>query len=138
MSTADEGSDSLTGALAKAKIPTENHAFIAQFTSVIGIAEYRAVDGSKPYVKAVRRDGLPDLYINWGFTNGFVSEEEIVRSAGRGVERNESSRKGTWYVAHPTTRVHSGRVRSHDVRREATRCSCGMELSLTGVCASCD
>ena len=138
MSTSDPSADSLLAALSKAKIPSENHAFITQFTSVIGITGYTAVDGSNPYVRAVRRDGLPDLYINWGFTNGFVSEDEIVRAAGRGVERKQSSRKGTWYVAHPLTRVHAGSPRSQDVRREASRCRCGMELSLTGVCASCD
>ena len=117
----------------------ENHQFIRQITTAIGIAEYRTVEkADKPYVIARRRDGLPDLHIYYGYTNGFTSEHETVRIAGSGVGRSPSSRKGTWYVEHPTNRVRPGGARSHDVRREAGFCGCGMQLSLTGVCESCD
>lgn len=139
MSTADEPSDSLLAALAKAKIPSDNHEFIRQIMSAIGIAEYRTVEKvDTPYVIARRRNGLPDLRIYYGYTNGFTSEHEIVRIAGSGVGRSPSSRKGTWYVEHPTNRVRPGGDRSHDVRREAGFCGCGMQLSLTGVCDFCD
>lgn len=138
MSTADETSESLLSALAKARIPVENHEFIRRITTAIGITAYRAVVTSQPYVIATRRDGLPDLHIAWGYTNGFTSEEEIISAAGRGFERQPSSRIGTWYVAHPTTKVRLGGERSRDVRREADFCGCGMQLSLTGECASCD
>ncbi|WP_292975393.1 hypothetical protein [Mycobacterium sp.] len=30
------------------------------------------------------------------------------------------------------------RRRSGDVRREGSFCSCGMQLSLTGICVNCD
>lgn len=138
MYTADRQSESLLAALAKAKIPSENHEFIRKFAA-IGIARYRTVDqADKPYVVASRRDGLPDLHIYYGYTNGFTSEDEIVRIAGNEVGRSPSSRKGTWYVEHPTNRVRVGSERSRDVRREAGFCACGMQLSLTGECASCD
>lgn len=139
MYAADQQSDSLLAALAKAKIPSENHEFIRHITAAIGIAEYRTAEQvDKPYVIAKRRDGLPDLHIYYGYTNGFTSEEEIVRIAGSGVGRSPSSRKGTWYVEHPTNRVRPGSERPHNVRREASFCACGMQLSLTGACASCD
>jgi hypothetical protein len=139
MYAADQQPDSLLAALAKAKIPSENHEFIRRITTAIGIAEYRTAEKvDKPYVIARRRDGLPDLHIYYGYTNGFTSEDEIVRIAGSGVGRSSSSRKGTWYVEHPTNRVRAGSERSRDARREAGFCACGMQLSLTGACASCD
>lgn len=139
MTTADEPSDSLLAALAKARIPAENHEFIRRVTAVVGIGEYRAVArADKPYVIARRRDGHRDLHIYYGYTNGFGSEHEIVRVAGSGADRAPSSRKGTWYVAHPTNRVHSRGERSRDNHREAGFCGCGMQLSLTGACGSCD
>lgn len=125
-------------ALAKARIATENYAFIRDMTDAVGIETFVAVDRSdKPYVRAVRRDGLPDLHIHWGFTNGFASEDDAVLAAGMGATRKPSSRKGTWYVEHPVTRVHAGSERSRSVRREADRCPCGMEMPLTGVCEYC-
>lgn len=132
-------SDSLLAALTKVRIPVENHGFIRQFTSAIGIDDYIAVTApEKPYVRAVRRDGLADLHIFYGYTTGFKSEDEIVRVAGPGAVRALSSRKGTWYVTHPTNQVRPSGERSRDVRREAGYCACGMQLSLTGVCGSCD
>lgn len=131
--------DSLLGALSKARIPAENHQFIRELTSIIGIADFRAVESTdRPHIIATRIDGLPDLHIHYGYTNGFTSEDEIVRSVGSGVGRAPSSRKGTWYVEHPITRVHRGSDRSRDVGRAAGFCRCGMQLSVTGVCGSCD
>jgi len=139
MTTSNQPSDSFLEAMKEARIPAENHEFIRRITTAIGIAEYRAVENSsKSYVIARRRDGLPDLHIAYGYTNGFVSEEEIIHTTGSATGRAPSSRKGTWYVEHPTTRVRPGGERSRDTRREAGFCGCGMQLSLTGVCANCD
>lgn len=139
MTTPAQPPDSLLAALAKARIPVENHEFIRRFTTAIGIAEFRAVDWSdKPYVVAKRRDGLPDLHIYYGYTTGFTSADEVARTAGDGAVCQPSSRKGTWYVEHPTNQVRPGGERSRSVRREAGFCSCGMQLSLTGTCGSCD
>ncbi|MGW0160321.1 hypothetical protein ACWDUN_13490 [Mycobacterium sp. NPDC003323] len=139
MTSAGEASDSLVEALTKARITTENHAFIRQITEAVGITTYRAVDTAKPHVVATRRDGRRDLHIYYGYTVGFGSEEEIVGLLGDSVGRKPSSSpRGTWYVEHPANRIYSTNTRSRDVRRAAQRCSCGLELSLTGVCASCD
>ena len=125
--------------MAKARIPAENHQFIRHVTTAIGIAEFRAViSPDKPYVVAKRRDGLPDLHIYHGYTSGFTTEQEIAGVVDGGAERGPSSRKGTWYVEHPKSRVRLGAKRSGDVRREGSFCHCGMQLSLTGVCANCD
>ncbi|BBZ20875.1 endonuclease/exonuclease/phosphatase family protein [Mycolicibacterium gadium] len=132
-------SDSFVAALMKARIPAENHDFIRRFTTAIGIAEFRAVErADKPYVIAVRRDGLPDLHIFYGYTTGFTSKEEIVAVAGGGVGCAPSSRKGTWYVKHPINQVRPSGKRSQSVTREAKMCHCGMQLSVTGVCSNCD
>jgi hypothetical protein len=139
VTTTKQPSESLLAAMAKAHIPTENHQFIRRVTAAIGIAEYRAVvSPDTPYVVAKRRDGLPDLHIYHGYTSGFATEQEIAGVADRGAERGPSSRKGTWYVTHPENRVRVGGTRSGDVRREGRFCTCGMQLSLTGVCVNCD
>ena len=135
--TSDQ-SDSLIAALSKARIPAENHPFIQRLAQAIGIAGCRVVDGAQSYVAAKRRDGHPDLHIYYGYTTGFLSEDEAVRAAGSGVERSRSSRKGFWYVAHPITRVRPGSERARDVHRNAGFCDCGMQLSMTGVCDYCD
>lgn len=125
--------------MAKARIPTENHQFIRRVTAAIGIAEFRAVvSPDKPYVVATRLDGLPDLHIYPGYTTGFTTEQEIAGVVESGAGHGPSSRKGTWYVEHPKSRVRLGGKRSGDVRREGSFCNCGMQLSLTGICANCD
>ena len=139
MNTHDSKSDSLLAALSKVRVPVENHGFIHQFTSAIGIADYVAVlRPDKPYVRAVRSDGLSDLHIYFGYTTGFTSEDEVIRFAGMGAGRAPSSRKGTWYVEHPTNQVRPSGERARNVRRKAGYCDCGMQLSLTGVCGNCD
>jgi hypothetical protein len=139
VTTTDQPPESLLAAMAKAHIPTENHPFIRRVAAAIGIAEYRAVASpDTPYIVAKRRDGLPDLHIYHGYTTGFVTEQEIAGVAGSGAGRGPSSRKGTWYVEHPENRVRLGGKRSGDVRREGRFCTCGMQLSLTGICVSCD
>ncbi|MGV0833957.1 hypothetical protein [Mycolicibacterium thermoresistibile] len=139
MTTADEPTDSLLAALSKTRIPVGNHEFIRQFTTAIGIANYRAeADVEQPYVVATRRNGVPDLHICYGYTTGFISRDEIVQVAGPGAVGRPSSRKGTWYVEHPINRVRPAGERARSVRRQGGFCGCGMELSVTGACASRD
>lgn len=138
MSTPDETSHSLVAALSEARIPAENHEFIRDVINAVGIERFHVVDqAGKPYVLATRSDGRRDLRIYYGATNGFASEDETFQIAPHAVGRGPSSRKGTWYVLHPINRARIGGERSHSVRRKATYCDCGMELSLTGVCGSC-
>lgn len=104
MITDDQASESLTEALAQARIPVANHEFIRHIAGAIGIAAYDTIaTASKTYIRAKRRDGLQDLHIHYGYTNGF-SEEEIERVAGSAA-RAPSSRAGTWYVRHPVNQV---------------------------------
>ena len=139
MSTAGDGPDSLLAALTSVGVPVGNHQFVRQIVRAIGIVECRVMgNADKAYVRATRRDGQPALHIAWGYTSGFVSEEEVVRTLGEGADRGRSTRKGTWYVAHPITRVRPSVQRSQSTRREAGFCNCGMQLTLTGVCDSCD
>ena len=106
----------------------------------VGIVGYRVVEQpGKPYVIATRRDGLRDLHIYHGATNGCSSEDEVIRIAGDAVGRRESgSRKGTWCVLHPVNQARPAGKRSKNDRRDAGICGCGMQRSLTGVCDSCD
>jgi hypothetical protein len=135
---ADQTPDSLLAAMAKAHIPAANHEFIRLITAAVGITEYRVVvHADKPYVVAKRRDGLPDLRIYHGYTTGFTTEQEIAGVTNSGAGYRPGSRKGTWYVEHPENRVRPGAKRSADVRREGSFCTCGMQLSLTGVCVNC-
>lgn len=132
--------DSLLSALTKAQITTDNHDFIRQLTTTVGIASYRVIGGDKPYVIATRRDGLRDLHIHWGFTAGFPSEDDARRAGGDvGTVAPSSSVKGTWYVTHPVNRVYSGSARTKKTHREAGFCaSCNEQLPLMGICANCD
>jgi hypothetical protein len=126
------------GALTKAKIPVGNHDFIRAMTTAVGVAEYRAmaVESGKPFVLATRRDGLPALRIYYGYTTGFASEDEALSASGT-AGRGSSSGKGPWFVAHPINEVRPGGERPRDRRRKAAYCgTCGMQLSLTGVCDS--
>jgi len=132
--------DSLISALTKARIPVANHQFIGRFAAAANIAGYHLVERSdKPYVIARRSDGLPDLHIHYGYTTGFTSEDDVVQCAGTEAKRGpSSSRKTTWYVAHPVNRVRpDGATSRHTGRPSAGICSCGMELPVTGVCGSC-
>lgn len=140
MNTFDLQSDSLTAALSAARIPAANYEFVREITDAVGIDGYRFVDQpGKPFVIATRRDGLRDLHIYYGATNGFYSEDEVIRVAGEKADRRASgSRKGTWCVEHPVNESRPPGLLSRDVRREGTLCECGMQRSLSGVCASCD
>jgi hypothetical protein len=140
MTTADEPPESLISALAKARIPADNHEFIQRMTDAIGIATYRAVaKPDKPYIKAKRLDGRRELHIYHGYTNGFASKDEIVAAMGTGAGCGLSTRKPTWFVKHPLTNVHPGGERSLSVGREADKCdTCHQLMPLTGVCDNCD
>ena len=135
MSAGEQPSNSLTESLAKSKIPVENHGFIRGFTDAIGIAGYYH---RGDYIEAVRRAGGPNLYIHYGYTNGFISEAEVVRAAGN-ADREASARAGTWVVWHPINKKHASSARSADTRREPGLCpGCHMQLPATGQCDNCD
>lgn len=139
MGTSDH-TDSLLSALEKARITSENHAFIHRIVEAVGISGFQAVMNAEPYIIATRGDGLRDLHIYWGYTTGFATEEEAARVGGTGATVGPSSKlKGTWYVTHPENRVQTREKRTRQVQREAAFCErCGEQKSLTGVCGNCD
>lgn len=127
---------SLSEALRDRRIPVENHTLIGRLTDAIGIAAYFERGA---YIRADRRDGGPSLTINSGWTNGFVSEDEIVAAAGD-VERWPSSRgTGQWGVTHPVHGPGGGGagVGKHEKRSYGTCDKCFMEFSAQGTC-QCD
>jgi hypothetical protein len=136
--------DSLIAALMKAGIPSDNHQFIRRLTETVGISGYRVVMGanSDSYVAAMRRDGLPDLRIYWGFTTGFTTEEEARRiGVGSDTIRLSSKLKGKWFISHPLHGpVDERGQRSDSKGRKAERCPrCEIwELSISGKCPECD
>ncbi|QIV80386.1 hypothetical protein [Mycolicibacterium frederiksbergense] len=134
--TTDVQRESLIGALVRARIPAENHAFIQAMVAAAGLTQFSIVDVSEPYVSATGNGNFPALSIFWGYTTGFTTEEEASSVSGVAGERPLSG-KGPWFVAHPTNRVRrEAQQRSH--RPKAGLCStCSMELPLTGVCDDC-
>ena len=131
--------DSLLSALTKARITSENHAFIRRLTDTVGISGYTFAEADKPYVRAARRDGQRDLHIHWGYTTGFPSEQDALRACGGAGEVAPSSMRGTWYVAHPVNNIYTGSERTRKTQREAGFCGgCREQLPLTGVCGNCD
>lgn len=134
--------ESLTAALSKARIPSANHAFIRQLTDAVGIAGYRVVEASQPYIAATRRDGLRELRIHSGYTIGFTTEEE-ARRVGIGADaiRKSYKLKSTWLVSHPQHGDLGQRGKSaRPSRHEPVMCpkGCGYPLSLTNTCDYCD
>lgn len=140
----DEGGDledrrypSVDRALTDHGIPTENHAFIREFTSAIGIAAYYGRSG---YIKAVREGDGPALNIAPGWSNGFVSEEEASAATGGNTKHWASGRgTGLWGVDHPRFGPGGGSGRSSKEKREWGHCpKCGYARLPTGDCAYCE
>lgn len=83
-------------------IPMENWPFIQRIVQHIGIDHYEGIKSGR-YIKAIRRDGRRMLKIAYGYTAGFLTEEEAVAAAGD-VARDPSS-AGGWYVEHPVNAI---------------------------------
>lgn len=128
--------NSLEDALRDRHLPVENQAFVRTLLSALDVEGYFERSG---YIKVTRAGGGPAIAIHYGYSNGFRSEDEIVRAVGD-VERWPSARgKGLWGVAHPTNRPHSGGGGTKRDRLELGTCTtCGMQLPATGKCDYCD
>ncbi|TYL50415.1 hypothetical protein [Agromyces mariniharenae] len=128
---------SLGEALRDKRYPLENHAHIKRFTSVVGIEGFYETTG---YIRAVRADGGPDLRIYYGGTNGFVSEEEVIRAAGDETPRGPSiTRKGLWRIGHPTGAPGRDAGARRSLAREYGTCPrCFTKFSASGTCGCTD
>lgn len=127
--------DSLDAAFEGHSIALENRELIRKVMSKLPIDGYYSRAG---YIKATRTDSPRAMHIAPGYTNGFLSEAEILETAGD-VERWESDRHGLWGLSHPENRMRDGGARRSAYQRVSVDCpTCGLELPLTGVCGECD
>lgn len=97
--------NSLSDALQAHQIPLENHDVIRRFTAALGIT---AFVGTSSYIKAVRKDGSPDLHIAHGYTNGFRSRDEAVEASGSPSVGASARGTGQWLVIHPLNSLRDG------------------------------
>lgn len=127
---------SLTHALDAHGIPSENHTLIRRFCEEVGILSFHERSG---YIKAVRADGGPALQITYGFTNGFLSEDEVKRAVGDDA-RCWASRRGTgqWGVDHPINKPRGSDLKAKDSQTDFGTCQVHfLRLPATRVCSEC-
>jgi hypothetical protein len=130
---------SLDAALEERGIPLENRPLIRSLADYVGIAR---VEGTTGYLKAVRAGGGPALLINYGWTSGFVSEEEARDAAGDTEVDAWPSERGTgrWGVSHPVHRMRdtSGSRTAPEERDYGSCPDCFVRRSATGACLCSD
>lgn len=128
---------SLTEAL-KGNQPPENHALIRQVCGAVGATRFYERAG---YVKAVRPDGRPALHIHFGWTNGFVSEEEVrsaVGELGSYWRSGRAKKKGLWGVTHPINNLR-GKNNRKQAKPDYGVCPVHfLALPATKICGLCD
>lgn len=125
---------SLNDALGVVRIPLENHRFIQTWVDAVGIGSFFE-RGS--YIRAVHRGNGPTLEIHSGYTNGFVSDAEVVGALGD-VSRWASNRgTGLWGVTHPKAghAVGGSRAAKADHPDYGTCPVCFMAFSGAGTCS---
>ena len=128
--------------------PAANQELIRRIVDGIDAAGFV---GYSTYFRVERRGGSPALEVHPGYTNGFRTEQEIVRRLGDEVERWPSRRfHGAWGVTHPVAApvLASGPKRAPRAAR-GPRASepeappkvcdtCFMVLPMSGVCQNCE
>ncbi len=97
--------DSLDDALERFGIPLENRAFVRRIPAQIPLSGFRRTTG---YIRADRVDGGPRLSIAHGYTNGFVSKEEVISVFGDVDCWESSTRAPLWGVSHPLNKLRDG------------------------------
>jgi hypothetical protein len=125
--------ESLEDALARFGIPQPNRPFVRKFVEAIGIAEFYETTG---YIKAVRIAAGPDLHIASGWSNGFVSEAEILGVLGDVSRWGDDERPRVWGVGHPENRIgHGGGGPASSKERDYGTCvACFTAFSANGMC----
>lgn len=128
--------DSLDLALTGKRIPRENWPLIRRITEYIGVRGYQLASN---YVKAGRSNGGPDLHIYYGYTGGFMSEQEAINAAGD-VERWQfDGRGGLWSILHPENKTREGGGgNSRRAHRESAVCpNCYLTVPSNNICDTC-
>ena len=130
--------DALERVLAERQMPLENQRFLRPVVAAIGIAQYEL---TASYIKAIRADGGPDLHIYYGYTGGFVSEQEVVDAVGDRADRWLYAQRDLWSVEHPVNKIRTegGRGSGGSGSVQTSVCpTCFIQLPATGVCDSCE
>ncbi len=123
---------SIDDALSQFGIPDANRPFIKNFIRRIPISGLFETSG---YIKAVRADGGPDMHIASGWSNGFVSEAEVLDVCGDVERWGDDERARVWGVSHPENRIgHGGGGDAGTTRSYGTCPICFMEYSASGAC----
>lgn len=121
-------------------IPLENHVFVLEMATRLGILGCELVGTS--YIKAFRVDGERPLNIGKGWTDGFTSEAEARFVAGNAATIWPTNRaKRTWGTDHPLMRSRQT-TDGANRRRQALdfgMCgTCGIGLPATLKCDRCN
>lgn len=139
--------------------PVGNRALIQR---IYDNTDVDAIVGFGDYFQLKRRGGYPALEVHPGYTNGFRTEQDVLRRAGDDAPRWPSRRfHGAWGIDHPvdgasvrgagsaaTSRRATGRVAGSSAAAAPSRRSetekpkpvcetCFLELPATGVCDAC-
>lgn len=123
---------SLDDALSKFGIPDVNRPLIQRFVANIGIDSFYE---TVRYIKAVRVGDGPDLHIASGWTNGFISETEVVEVCGDIDRWLDSDRPSVWGVSHPENRIGLSSGGDAGTKRTYGVCPiCNTEYFANGEC----
>ena len=129
---------SLQRALTDFGIPQENHTLIQRICMKIGIERY---EQHSTYINAVRVGAGLSLHINWGWTDGFESEKEVLDATDGMAPYVQSNwrKPGAFYVEHPVNRLHSGSSSSKTSQRTYGICpNCYVAFPATRTCDNCN
>lgn len=127
---------SLEEALRRRRIPLENHALIRRFVEGLDISEFH---GTSAYIRAVRRAGGPDIRIASGWSNGFISQDEILGVAGDVSSWPSGRGKGDlWGLSHPRNGGDRSGSGGASAKRDYGTCpECTMTIHANRTCG-CD
>ncbi|WP_158685492.1 hypothetical protein [Microbacterium halophytorum] len=90
---------SLTDAFDKYSTPPPNRALIQ---NIYDQSDIEQIVGFGDYFQLKRRGGYPALEVHPGYTNGFRTEQDVLRRVGEDVPRWPSRRfHGAWGIDHP-------------------------------------
>jgi len=126
---------SLDEAMRLGNIPWDNHPTVRGIVEAIGIETLYAHNSSG--IRAVRREPGPDLWIAYGNTSGFVSEEE-ARCAAPELQPWPDNKSGSrWGVTHPENKNRDGGGMRRERPAAETCPRCFTEKASDGSCL-CD
>jgi hypothetical protein len=124
---------SLEDALDSYGIPLETRDFVREIVGKIGISDFFE---TTKCIKAIRKDGGPDMHIASGWSNGFISEAEILSIFPNHQDRwADDERARVWGVGHPLTCTGRAGGDPAGKHRDYGTCpKCSMQFYSNGTC----